>query len=109
MFIKEKRVPRSLFPEVLQKGKVVHGTLFSLRFAQNTQKHNRYSVIVPKTVAKNAVDRNKIRRRIYEICRKGEGTHKKPYLYVIYTKKGSALLSYEKLTNEINGLFSKIR
>lgn len=108
MFQKEKRVPRSIFQTVLADGKGVRGILFSLRFKKNTKDTNRYSVVVPKAVSKSAVIRNKIRRQIYASLRNTEEVHKKPYTYVIYSRKGVEKLTFAEIDREMAILFNKI-
>jgi len=57
---------------VYQHGKTVRGSVLSLKYASRGQKPYRIAVVVSKKVHKSAVVRNRIRRRIYEICRKQE-------------------------------------
>lgn len=64
-----KRLTTPLFKEVMDKGKLFHGALSSAKFLKTTGA-SRFSVAVSKKVAKNATDRNKVRRRIYNVLRK---------------------------------------
>ena len=59
-----KRLTTVLFRDVVLHGKHLHSPLFIMRAMTFTGK-SRFSVSVPKKVAKNAVMRNKIRRRVY--------------------------------------------
>ncbi len=53
-----------------RNGKTVRGRLFMLKFVQNKRREaNRASVVVSRKVAKSAVVRNRIRRRLYEVLR----------------------------------------
>ncbi|MEO8784740.1 MAG: ribonuclease P protein component [Candidatus Saccharimonadales bacterium] len=55
---------------VYQHGQTVRGPLMSLRYSRNEKRQNyRLAVVVSKKVAKSAVDRNRIRRRLYEVIR----------------------------------------
>ena len=54
---------------VHSQGKRVHSDYFSLTHLSNNRGGQRYAVIVSKKIAKSAVVRNRIRRRIYEILR----------------------------------------
>lgn len=55
---------------IYRNGKTVRQGPISLRFTANTRRTKcRVAVVVSKKVAKKAVDRNKIRRRLYEAIR----------------------------------------
>ncbi len=60
----------------------------SLVFCDNTRGFTRVAVVVSKKVEKLAVDRNRIRRRVYEAVRLNfDGVPKKrDYIFVIYAK-----------------------
>ncbi|HWZ65192.1 MAG TPA: ribonuclease P protein component [Patescibacteria group bacterium] len=52
-------------------GKTYRTRLFTLRIVSNPRRaNNRYAVVVAKKVLKASPDRNRARRRIYEILRK---------------------------------------
>ena len=56
---------------VLMHGKQKRGKVFSIKFIKNPRrKTSRISVIISKKVFKHAVDRNRARRRVYEIVRR---------------------------------------
>ena len=60
----------------------------SLIFADNTKGFTRVGVVVSKKVSKKAVERNRIRRRVYEAIRKNFEfvPKKKDYIFVVYSK-----------------------
>ena len=60
----------------------------SLVFCDNTRGFTRLAVVVSKKVAKSAVERNRIRRRIYEALRVNfEHIPKsKDYIFVVFSK-----------------------
>ena len=64
MLPNSQRLSTKQFEEVLKKGRVVHNPLFWLRILV-VQDKTRVSVICPQRVAKSAVKRNEIRRKIY--------------------------------------------
>lgn len=52
------------------KGKTVRSGYLSLRFIKNPKSYSsRLAVVVSKKQSKRAVDRNRIRRRVYELAR----------------------------------------
>lgn len=55
---------------VYQHGRAIRSKLFNIRYAYNPRRpHNRVAVVVPKKIAKAAVKRNRIRRRLFEAIR----------------------------------------
>lgn len=56
-------------PGILKGGKLKRNPHFVLRFRTNEKGHPRFSVIVSQKVLPKAVDRNRLRRRVYEIIR----------------------------------------
>jgi ribonuclease P protein component len=54
---------------VYRSGRTERTNYMSLRFASSKNDDYRLAVVVSKKVAKSAVTRNRIRRRIYEIAR----------------------------------------
>lgn len=56
---------------VFAKGEQKRGDFFAIKFTKNPRRKNsRIAVIISKKVFKHAVDRNRARRRVYEIARK---------------------------------------
>ena len=71
-----------------KKGKTVRRAGVSLVFTKNTRGFTRVAVVVSKKVAKSAVERNRIRRRLYEVIRVNFDLvpRKMDYIFVVYTK-----------------------
>lgn len=65
MIRKAHRLPIILLPIVRKDGKVLFFQLHNSILKDNDVDRFRYCIIVSKKVAKMAVDRNKIKRRIY--------------------------------------------
>jgi ribonuclease P protein component len=63
MFPKKKRVTKELFQAVMKKGDTLSSPLFVFRYLK--QENPQYAFIAPKSVAKQASDRNKLRRQGY--------------------------------------------
>lgn len=69
---------------VYRNGKTVRGPLCALKYGENPRRKTyRLAVVVSKKVAKSAVLRNRIRRRIYEAVRLLEDKITGPYDLVI--------------------------
>ena len=68
MLPKRKRITKKLFMEIFKKGRIQKSPIFLFRYIpQNTP---QYAFVVPKTLYKNAVDRNKLRRMGYNAINK---------------------------------------
>lgn len=64
---------------VFKNGDQKRGSFFAIKFSRNSrQKNPRVAVIISKKVFKHAVDRNRARRRVYEIVRRTIKTFAKP-------------------------------
>lgn len=72
MIKKESRVPKQLIPYILKKGDSYRSAFFIIRHLKNDMNYFRYRVIISKKLLREAVERNKLRRQIYEILRTKE-------------------------------------
>jgi ribonuclease P protein component len=69
---------------IYRHGKTVRGPLCSLKYIINKRRKTfRISVVVNKKVNRSAVQRNRIRRRLYEIVRTTSPLISEPYDLVI--------------------------
>lgn len=73
---------------VYRHGKTLRRSKMSLIFVENARGFTRMSVVVSKKVAKSAVERNRIRRRVYEILRLNLDyiPKKTDYIFVVYSE-----------------------
>lgn len=73
---------------VYQNGKTIRKPKMSLIFVRNIKKFTRVGVVVSKKVSKKAVERNRIRRRVYEVIRKNFDLVPKEmdYVFVVYSR-----------------------
>jgi ribonuclease P protein component len=70
MFRRSNRLSKGQFDETMEKGRIFHSPLFLLRsFDAGDGKSFRASVVAPKRIAKTAVTRNAMRRRMYAAAR----------------------------------------
>lgn len=73
-----------------QHGKSIRRPNITLVHAVNSRGRERYAVVVSKKVAKSAVKRNRIRRRVYEAIRLVRAEQnlslKKDNIFVVYSK-----------------------
>lgn len=69
---------------VYQRGQVVRGQYFSIKYSANNRRQSyRAAVVVSRKVHKSAVVRNRIRRRLYEVLHAAEPHIAQPFDIVI--------------------------
>lgn len=106
MLPSSRRLSIPLFKSVVDKGKLFHSPFFSAKMMR-AEGPSRFSVVVSKKVAKNATDRNKIRRRMYSalipFCKNVSGVHG-----VIMLKKEVIKASSDQISFELGVFFVKI-
>ncbi len=100
------RLNIALFKEIIEKGRFSHGKYFLFRYIKN-EGLPRFAVSVPKKVLKNAVDRNKIRRRVFNSIRKLINKTHEGYKIIIVVKNGAEKLSIEEIYKELESDFVK--
>lgn len=106
MLSSNKRLSTTLFKEVILGGSAFHGT-FSVIRVKNSQDLSRFGISVPKKVAKTAVLRNKVRRRVYSVIKKLEKRLVSGKNVVIVMKSGSEKADFKQLAEETEKVFVK--
>lgn len=107
MLPKNKRISKDSFKTILQKGTSYHTENFTLRVLPSEKEG--FAVLVSKKVAKGAVDRNRIRRRVYSVLRDSLLHIKAKSKNIVSAKDGAKQLSFESQKEEINRLLKKAR
>lgn len=69
MLLKENRLPSPQIKTVLRRGKRVSAQGLQLIFTQNSLSVSRFAFVVPKSVDKRAVGRNRLKRLTRESVR----------------------------------------
>lgn len=69
MLPKQNRLPSFKIKSVMRAGKRVHDDGMQLMYTQNTLPVSRFAFVVPKSVDKRAVARNRVRRLVREAVR----------------------------------------
>ncbi|MEK7172199.1 MAG: ribonuclease P protein component [Patescibacteria group bacterium] len=72
---------------IIKKGRRINGKFFQLRGLPSRMPHLRFSVIVSGKISKKAVERNFIRRRIYEAIHTGVLSPKCYDIVVLVSRK----------------------
>ena len=108
MLPRSKRLRIEDVESIMSSGKSFHDSFIITRLLL-TNKPCRFSVSVPKKIAKTAVSRNKLRRQVYSIVKKMESEINSGFDTFIIMKSGSEKLSFSDLTLEIRKIFVKSR
>lgn len=103
MLPKKNRLTRAVFNDFRSLGQEKHSSHFGLRVGPGNEV--RVGVSVSKKVAKSAVARNTLRRRVYEVVRNRISKLPKG-MYLIRAKAGSPVIKGNKLVAEIEPLLN---
>jgi ribonuclease P protein component len=109
MLPKTRRVSKVTFTEALAKSRSYHGTYLTIRvnftkIIENTTE-SRFSVVIAKSVYKKAVDRNKLRRGIYNFLYPIKTI--KPATVLIFVKKEAKTILLKVIKEELKELLKK--
>ena len=83
----------------------VFNTLGTLKYRPNSKK--AFSIVISSKIAKKAVDRNRIKRRIYTLIQKSDKLA--IFTGILYISKNTPGLSYEQTKDLFNNLIAKIK
>lgn len=100
MLSKKERLSRAEFDTVFARGKRIHSPSIQLICSPSATFHG--SVVVGKKVYKKAVDRNKLRRRLYAVLYQFSKTTLEPMTYIVVTKPASSGASRTVLAQELH-------
>lgn len=98
---------RADFDKIFRSPNKFYSNNLVLKFYKTENLNNRFAIVVSKKISKKAVERNKIRRRIYEVLRLNLDKIKTPYDIVFLVKKGVISLEYCEIESEIMYILKK--
>jgi ribonuclease P protein component len=105
MLRKAERLGRTEFAQFFKTGKRFHGDHVTIVFTPHPTLHG--SVVVSKKVAKSAVKRNLIRRRLYAQLR--GALHKKhPGIFIVLVKPTFKILKKSESNEALGELIGRI-
>jgi ribonuclease P protein component len=105
MLRKRERLSRDAFNRFFSAGKRYHTTLFQCMYSPHNTFHA--SVVVSKKVLRHAVDRNKLKRRTYDILRRRARAQDLSGVYICITKKPASQASYRDICASIDDLITQ--
>lgn len=92
----------------LARGRSVFGARMSLRHVMAPSwKISKFSVSVSKKTARRAIDRNRIKRRVYAVLRDVKKEIKKPVFIMVMPKVECRTIPIAQIRSELTALFKK--
>lgn len=108
MIHKSQRIRRSDFAQLLYRPHTASSPLFLCRWKKEQQKESHFAVVVSQQISKKAVDRNRLRRQLYEAIRTNIQRIPLSLNIIIIAKKSAKDHSYQKLESELITLLSHL-
>lgn len=90
MISKKYRLKKTDIERIYKKGTRKFQQPFLVRILTNRTTHNRYAVVIPKAVVAKAVDRNRLRRLIYDFIYKANLQGNTDYIISLKQKTDEA-------------------
>jgi len=96
---RERIRKRKDFSHLYKKGRLTRGTYFNLIYLPNSLSYSRMAVVASKKIG-NAVQRNRVRRRVKELFRRNKELLTLPVDMIVVTKKGLQDASWENMKTQ---------
>ncbi len=106
MLAKRHRLTTAAFNEHFKRGRRIHGTYMQLIIDVSPTFHG--SVVVGKKVYKHAVNRNRLRRRLYDILRQQLLSQTSPLVCICIVKPAAAKVPYHTVRAELADLLAQL-
>jgi ribonuclease P protein component len=109
MMHKSQRIRRSDFAQLLYRPHIISSALFVCKWKTSPQQQeSRFAVVVSQQIYKKAVDRNKLRRQLYEAIRTNIQHIPSSLNIIIIAKKQTKDHSYQELESQLIPLLSHL-
>ncbi len=95
------------FENVMYNGIYFKTNDFALKLFKTQLNHNRFAIIINKKIAKLAVTRNTLKRRVREVLRKNLSNMAKSYDIIIFPKSSTSQMSLKDLETRLILIFKK--
>ncbi len=105
MLKKKDRLTKKEFDRSFSVGKRYHSPTLQLIYMQSNTFHG--SAVVGKKVYKKAVDRNRLRRRLYGVLYRYQKEHPLNGTFIIIAKPALKQISKDLFTQEVERLLQK--
>lgn len=101
MLPKKQRLTSNRIEYLLKKGKKNGNHFFTIKYLPNRNKNNRFCVVVSTKIFPKAVQRNHLRRQIYEIFRSKPELPSVPTDLVVIAKSPLVKMNFQELSKTI--------
>ena len=110
MLSKDQRMKKEKdFERVVRAGETVKEGFLILKWAKNNSQLTKIGISVPLKSVKNAVERNKIKRRLSNLLRKEEKSIKRGQNLLFITLPGVGKQSFQLLGEAVRKILSKAK
>jgi ribonuclease P protein component len=92
---------RYLIEKLFGKGNLYKNKLFTFRYLPSTEPVSKFAVIVSLKICKKAVERNTLRRQIFESVRLNLNSIKTPLVALIIAKPNAANADYKAINDSV--------
>ncbi len=106
MLPKKERLSREAFNRFFSLGKRLHSPSLQMVWCAYPKLH--VSVVVSKKIAKKAVSRNKIRRRIYDIVRNYRSERTIQGVFIFIAKAGLETKTFAAIKEEVRADIDRV-
>lgn len=108
MLSKKNRISsRQLLKKLFKKGKQYKNNNFIFKFLPSIEPISKFSIVISKKVATKAVDRNKLRRQIYDSIRNNIKLLKTDIVSIIIVKSNVVEAEFKDLNKGIEDFFNQ--
>lgn len=106
MLAKKRRLTTAEFDRYFKTGKRHHTPSLQVLYSKAADFHG--AVVVGKKVSKKAVERNKLRRRVYNALYQIQKQNQQTGVFIVLVKPVAAKVSFSELKDELSPLLSQI-
>lgn len=107
MLSKKRRINKNSFKKLFKEGKTAWSRFFTIKILYTDSNLSKFSVVVPASVEKKAVKRNKFKRRGRSVLIKNKDNIKRGVNIAVFLKKESKELKFDDFERELISLFEK--
>lgn len=107
MLKKAERLKKAEFDRFFAVGKRFHSDSLQLIYVPSTEQGFQAAAVAGKKVSKSAVDRNRVRRRIYAALRALHEAQPLSGVYMVIAKPTARTASYQELSTTLAELVGK--
>lgn len=105
MLPKEERVSKKLFDAAFKQSRAIHSPLWMVRVAPGPAgERSRFAIVSPKSVAKTAAERNRLRRAGYGIIAKHRSEILPGHVFLCFFKKEAIHADVDMLEDDFGKL-----